>query len=379
MTPTEPPMVCLVCGYKITEFSADPASQLTQHHLQHTLQDLAEALSKLQVELKKLLENEVLVKLFESRIKQNEEKINGLGQTNSENEKGDCNSPIPKITPSRVPHTCTVCSKTLSSRGALAKHMIQHQEKKPFQCDHCDKQFNQARDLKSHIMQNHSKERPFVCKECGKGFVHKFYLAEHMAYHTGERCFQCSQCGKRFQAKSALTKHMKRHAPTRAFICNQCDKAFTVKIDLTSHIKFVHEKTTPVKVVKPQTFLKQTNQPVNSEFKKIFIPSKPFNALHKVAFLIKTAKEAAAGPRSFAFTGSDDKISNDMECDNLPWPCISIRENTNDGSPKDDLTENLNEWVLSQGIKIESSEPKDSEEENSVKDSRNVDSNDNTP
>merc|ERR1712098_540296 len=112
---------------------------------------------------------------------------------------------------------------------------------------------------------------------------------------------------------------------------------------------------------------------VNSEFKKIFIPSKPFNALHKVAFLIKTAKEAAAGPRSFAFTGSDDKISNDMEGDNLPWPCISIRENTNDGSPKDDLTENLNEWVLSQGIKIESSE------ENSVKDSRNVDTNDNTP
>ena len=147
-----------------------------------------------------------------------------------------------KSTGSRAPQKCNVCKTVLSSRGALTKHMITHQEKKPFKCDDCSQSFNQARDLKTHTMQKHSGQRPHVCGICGKGFVHKFYLMEHMTYHTGERKFQCFHCGKRFQAQNALTKHMKRHTTAKDFACEICAKTFAVRTDLKSHVKLVHEK-----------------------------------------------------------------------------------------------------------------------------------------
>ena len=147
----------------------------------------------------------------------------------------DIGSPDKKS--SRSPHTCNICQSILSSRGALVKHMVTHREEKPFKCDKCSLQFNQNRDLKTHIMQKHSMQRPHVCGICGKGFVHKFYLMEHMTYHTGERQFQCNICGKTFPGQSALTKHIKRHSNTRNHPCNLCSKAFTVKTDLNSHIK----------------------------------------------------------------------------------------------------------------------------------------------
>ena len=138
---------------------------------------------------------------------------------------------------SRSPHTCKICSNVLSSRGALVKHMVTHSEEKPFKCDQCDLQFNQNRDLKTHKMQKHTMQRPHVCGICGKGFVHKFYLMEHMTYHTGEKLFQCNYCGKTFPCQSSLSKHIKRHSTTRSFSCHLCSKAFTVKKDLTAHIK----------------------------------------------------------------------------------------------------------------------------------------------
>ena len=149
----------------------------------------------------------------------------------------------PSKTPSsRSPHTCEVCKKVLSSRGALVKHLITHKEKKPFQCEECHAQFNQNRDLNTHKMQKHTLQRPHVCGICGKGFVHKFYLMEHMNYHTGERAHQCSICGKTFPALSALTKHTARHSSTRNFACHLCAKCFVVKKDLNVHVKLVHEK-----------------------------------------------------------------------------------------------------------------------------------------
>ena len=138
---------------------------------------------------------------------------------------------------SRSPHECKICHNILSSRGALVKHMITHSDSKPFKCDQCEAQFNQNRDLKTHTMQKHTMQRPHVCGICGKGFVHKFYLMEHMTYHTGERKYQCNVCGKTFPGQSALTKHMKRHSNIRNYACHLCSKAFTVKIDLSAHIK----------------------------------------------------------------------------------------------------------------------------------------------
>jgi len=221
----------------------------------HTVVELARALTLLQIRLLRLEQEEVPVSnettqdIHKSDETKDPMKLKAK-QATIEKKKGKSNSGVHK-SGSRQPQTCSVCAAVLSSRGALTKHMIIHQEKKPFQCQECSQSFNQARDLKTHTMQRHSSVRPHICGICGKGFVHKSYLMEHMSYHTGERQFQCYHCGNRFQAQSALVKHMKRHTASKDFACNNCPKAFAVKTDLKSHIRLVHEKPQASCTTKP--------------------------------------------------------------------------------------------------------------------------------
>ena len=230
----EPGLVCQVCEggerFKLKE-------ELTYHLMSHSVLQLAYALADLQFRLEEVLSSDISadVDQVSSPAPPRTAKTDFVRTEESEKKKV-------KKSSSRSPHTCQVCQRVLSSRGALAKHLVIHRDQKPFRCDQCHLQFNQNRDLKSHKMQKHTLQRPHVCGICAKGFVHKFYLMEHMNYHTGEREFQCNFCGKTFPAQSALTKHMKRHSTTRNFACHLCSKSFVVKKDLNVHVKLVHEK-----------------------------------------------------------------------------------------------------------------------------------------
>ena len=229
------------------------SEELTYHYMTHSLVELAHALTEVQARLEEKDSKCSCKKASCSWTRPEHEKISKmkvLMSPNLDSEKSAQNTSSVSSNPSlssRSPHPCPVCNNVLSSRGALVKHLVTHKEKKPFQCDQCSMEFNQNRDLKTHIMQKHTMQRPHVCGICQKGFVHKFYLMEHMTYHTGERQFQCFHCGKRFQAQSALTKHIKRHTTIKGFSCHLCQKAFAVKTDLNAHIKFVHEKPTSSK------------------------------------------------------------------------------------------------------------------------------------
>ena len=236
---------CSVCddSFKLSE-------ELTYHYMTHSLVELAHALTEMQARLQEIEVHCYCSKPTSSETKCDQIKIKNVSLKKKEKTTKTVSMPMlaqDSFVSSRSPHPCPVCNKILSSRGALVKHMVTHKEKKPFQCDECKMEFNQNRDLKTHVMQKHTMQRPHVCGICQKGFVHKFYLMEHMTYHTGERQFQCFHCGKRFQAQSALSKHIKRHTAVKTFSCNLCPKSFAVKTDLNAHIKFVHEKPTSSK------------------------------------------------------------------------------------------------------------------------------------
>eukprot|EP00094_Tigriopus_californicus_P008872 TCALIF_08553-PA protein Name:"Similar to ZNF92 Zinc finger protein 92 (Homo sapiens)" AED:0.14 eAED:0.14 QI:0/0.33/0.25/1/1/1/4/69/455 len=130
---------------------------------------------------------------------------------------------------------CPQCQKTFSCNGNLTKHMVLHAVDKPFKCDICPMQFNQARDLRAHR----------------------------------ERRFQCGICGKQFQSNSVLNKHQSRHNEKKDHKCHQCSKAFTVIADLRAHVKFVHEKLDhepAIPVFQPKSGLSRHDVPENYEY-----------------------------------------------------------------------------------------------------------------
>ncbi|MPC44137.1 B-cell lymphoma 6 [Portunus trituberculatus] len=158
---------------------------------------------------------------------------------------------------SRDPHHCEVCNKKLSSRGNLAKHLIRHRAKKPFECNICHATFNANRDCKNHYLQHHTTERPNRCQICGKSYVDKSYLLAHMVFHRDQKAYSCELCGKKFNTSRCVTRHKKRHQEEKRFVCDICFRPFAVKADLTSHKRKVHSK---LGTVRSQSLQQQQHQ-----------------------------------------------------------------------------------------------------------------------
>ena len=52
------------------------------------------------------------------------------------------------------------------------------------------------------------QKRPFKCELCDKDFRHYNSLSCHMQTHTGSKPFKCQICEKQFTASSTLSKHI---------------------------------------------------------------------------------------------------------------------------------------------------------------------------
>jgi len=105
---------------------------------------------------------------------------------------------------------CPICSKVLKSKSFkshMQYHKSQEQNKNLLVCVYCsNKPFTSAVALKRHLL-IHENAKPFVCNVCSKGFRQKAALTAHERVHSGIR-FSC-HCGKLFITKSLLTRHRK--------------------------------------------------------------------------------------------------------------------------------------------------------------------------
>lgn len=77
-------------------------------------------------------------------------------------------------------------------------------------------------------------EKVFVC-ECGKTYDKKRSFDKHMQRHKTK--ITCEICKKKFQQAHDLKRHMLHHTGLKQFKCDLCEKRFTQKCNLLQHLK----------------------------------------------------------------------------------------------------------------------------------------------
>ena len=78
-----------------------------------------------------------------------------------------------------------------SGQKSMDAHLNIHQT--GLYCEHCAKEFNDTRKLKSHLEIH--KEKNEVCNECGARFRKKGMLKEHIELkHTKSLDYMCDMC-----------------------------------------------------------------------------------------------------------------------------------------------------------------------------------------
>jgi len=128
-------------------------------------------------------------------------------------------------------YLCSVCRKILHSFSGFRRHNMNHQDKKKWECQICQK-----------IGQ-------FVCKKCNKEYAYKTSFTRHMkvckkADNTSTiQEYKCDICSCTFNKKDILNDHVKgKHGSnTGHFPCNVCGKRFRYRASRSNQTKSVHK------------------------------------------------------------------------------------------------------------------------------------------
>ena len=134
------------------------------------------------------------------------------------------------------------CNKRFQTFGNLNRHLLSHSSVKSFGCNKCDKRFKTKPDLRNHHLV-HTNLRPFKCPQnaFNKTFKRKPDLMTHQIIHS-DKPFNCEKCDKIFNNKNNLISLKCLHSIQTPFKCNfkSCDKRFRHKKSLNIHKKYVH-------------------------------------------------------------------------------------------------------------------------------------------
>jgi len=139
---------------------------------------------------------------------------------------------------------CHLCPKTYKWDADLKRHIEKHSNNK-YQCDSCEKQFAEKRNLQSHIKSVHLK----ITHKCK--FENCDYEAsslQNLRFHEVKvhdigiaSKFKCKFCDYETARKSDLNRHLNvKHLEVEKIQCHLCDYQSVRKDQLILHQKKVH-------------------------------------------------------------------------------------------------------------------------------------------
>ena len=140
---------------------------------------------------------------------------------------------------------CDICSKLLSDRSTLNRHMLYHGEPQ-FQCNECPEKFREPRYLRRH-QKVHTGELADenVCEFCSKRFTSLHSLRNHQLMYHGDNDEDvvCPDCGKSFKTARLLKTHQRVHTASyqaKRYCCDFCGNEYKSTAALQSHVNTVH-------------------------------------------------------------------------------------------------------------------------------------------
>ena len=118
---------------------------------------------------------------------------------------------------------CQLCSKSFTTQGYLRKHEKTHDNKDvKFQCGQCEANFISDSGFTKHITTKHI-DFMYGCLYCDKSFSRKEYYEIHVercSSKTKENLkFDCDQCEKTFDNKRLLARHKRNNHVTEKITC----------------------------------------------------------------------------------------------------------------------------------------------------------------
>lgn len=159
-------------------------------------------------------------------------------------------------------------SRNASQTAQKRKRKHKHDEK-VYECYECRKNFDEFRDLRSHMQDHDDIRKPFECSTCKMRFVHLNSWFRHRSRHTKNihdceycdqafsaltplkhhiqdmhkdhlKAYKCDQCTEEFALHFLLIWHKEWHKKAKQFICSTCDAVFFNERKLKAHIRDNH-------------------------------------------------------------------------------------------------------------------------------------------
>lgn len=110
-----------------------------------------------------------------------------------------------------TPLQCQICSMRYSRKG-LKEHLCRGRS---VQCDYCPDVFHTTLQLLEHLESHRGQQKSNKCRACGQRFAMKFLRDVHRSAFDVTRPYQCDHCCKQYSDKHNLKKHDVTHSKLR--------------------------------------------------------------------------------------------------------------------------------------------------------------------
>lgn len=137
---------------------------------------------------------------------------------------------------------CPKCPEILTSQYLKKRHlaMVHDVKKLQFSCDQCEQVYTMKSRLVQHQLRTHLKQKTIACEVCGFKVFNNDLLKRHMVRHDDSRPFECKFCQKTFQRKKTLDIHIRIHTNDKRYVCKECGRAFVQVTSWKLHMRVHH-------------------------------------------------------------------------------------------------------------------------------------------